>query len=155
MRDDSLIIQVRMVLEMSLLHLLVSLHQRVQQGCHCRFIVWDLTCAVNISRYGDEAVCRTGHVHFQTFAAIIDVVDCLVIDVVFRHTEETSQPFARRRFFHVSRRKDGKDSIRCIVQRTILPDTMVDIKSSDSVANSNADTVIAAHCISDKGILEI
>ena len=155
MRDDSLIIQVRMVLEMSLLHLLVSLHQRVQQCRHCGFIVWDLTCAVNISRYGDEAVCRTGHVHFQTFAAIIDVVDCLVIDVVFRHTEETSQPFARRRFFHVSRRKDGKDSIRCIVQRTILPDTMVDIKSSDSVANSNADTVIAAHCISDKGILEI
>ena len=38
---------------------------------------------------------------------------------------------------------------------TVLPDTMVDIKSSDSVANSNADTVIAAHCISNKGILEI
>lgn len=57
--------------------------------------------------------------------------------------------------FHVSRRKDGKDGIRRIVQRTVLPDTMVDIKSSDSVANSNTDTVIAAHCISDKGILEI
>ena len=85
-----------MVLEMGLLHLLVSLHQRVQQCCHCRFIVWDLTCAVNISRYGDEAVRRTGHIHFQTFAAVVDVVDRLVIDVVFRHTKETSQPFAGR-----------------------------------------------------------
>ena len=155
MRDDSLVVQVRMVLKMSLLHLLVSLHQRVQQCRHCGFIVRDLTCAVNISRYGDEAVRRTGHIHFQTLAAVVDVVDRLVIDVVFRHTKETSQSFAGRRFFHISRRKDGKDGIRRIVQRTILPDTVVDIKSSDSVANSNTDTVIAAHCISDEGILEI
>ena len=155
MRDDSLVVQVRMVLEMCLLHLLVSLHQRVQQCRHCGFIVRDLTCAVNISRHCDEAVCRTGHIHFQTLAAVVDVVDRLVIDVVFRHTKETSQSFAGRRFFHVSRRKDGKDGIRRIVQRTILPDTVVDIKSSDSVANSNTDTVIAAHCISDEGILEI
>ena len=144
-----------MMLEMCLLHLLVSLHQRIQQSGHRRFIVRDPTCAVNISRYGDEAVCRTGHIHFQTLAAVVDVVDRLVIDVVFRHTEETSQSFAGRRFFHVSRRKDGKDGIRRIVQRTILPDTVVDIKSTDSVANSNTDTVIAAHCIGDEGILEI
>ena len=144
-----------MVLEMGLLHLLVSLHQRVQQCCHCRFIVWDLTCAVNISRYGDEAVRRTGHIHFQTFATVIDVVDCLVVDVVFRHTEETSQSFPRWRFFHVSRRKDGKDSIRCIVQCTILPDTVVDIKSTDAVSDCDADSVITAHRIGNEGILEI
>ena len=144
-----------MVLEMSLLHLLVSLHQRIQQCRHRSLFIRNLTCAVNISRYGDEAICRTGHIHFQTLATVVDVVDRLVIDVVFRHTKETSQSFAGRRFFHISRRKDGKDGIRRIVQRTILPDTVVDIKCSDSVANSNTDTVIAAHCISDEGILEI
>ena len=96
MCDHSLIIQIRMVLEMGLLHLLISLHQRVQQSGHCRFIVWDLTCAVNISRYGDEAVCRTGHIHFQTFAAVVDVIDRLVVDVVFWHMEESTQTFAGR-----------------------------------------------------------
>ena len=79
-----------MVLEMGLLHLLISLHQRVQQSGHCRFIVWDLTCAVNISRHGNEAVSRTGHIHFQPFAAVVDVVNRLVIDVVFRHMEEST-----------------------------------------------------------------
>lgn len=144
-----------MVLEMGLLHLLVSLHQRVQQCRHCCFIVRDLTCAVNISRYGDEAVRRTGHIHFQTLAAVVDVVDRLIIDVVFRHTKETSQSFPGWRFFHVSRRKDGKDSIRCIVQRTILPDTVVDIKSADAVSDCDADSVITAHRIGNEGILEI
>ena len=32
---------------------------------------------------------------------------------------------------------------------------MVDVKSSDTTAHSNADAVIAAHCISDKRSLEI
>ena len=85
-----------MVLEMCLLHLLVSLHQRIQQSGHRRFIVRYLTCAVNISRYGDEAVCRTGHIHFQTLAAIVDVVDCLVVNIVLWHMEESTQSFAGR-----------------------------------------------------------
>ena len=85
-----------MVLKMGLLHLLISLHQRVQQGGHCRFIVRDLTCAVNISRHGDEAVCRTGHIHFQPFATVVDVVDRLVVDVVFWYMEEPTQTFAGR-----------------------------------------------------------
>ena len=96
MCDHSLIIQIRMVLEMGLLHLLISLHQRVQQGGHCRFIVRDLTCAVNISRHGDEAVCRTGHIHFQTSPAVVDVVDRLVEHIVLRHTEEAAQSLAGR-----------------------------------------------------------
>lgn len=85
-----------MVLEMCLVHLHVSLHQRIQQSGHRRFIVRDLTCAVNISCYGDEAVCRTRHIHFQTFATVIDVVDRLVIDIVFWHMEESTQTFAGR-----------------------------------------------------------
>ena len=84
------------MLEIGLLHLLVPLHQRIQQCGHCRFVIRDLTCAVNISRYGDEAVCRTGHVHFQTFAAVVDVVDRLVVDIVLWHMEESTQSFARR-----------------------------------------------------------
>ena len=96
MCDNRLIIQIRMMLEMGLLHLLIPLHQRVQQCDHCCLVIGDLTCAVNISRYGDEAVCRTGHVHFQPFAAVVDVVDRLVIDIIFRHMEESTQSFSGR-----------------------------------------------------------
>ena len=96
MYDNSLIIQIRMVLKMSLLYLFVPLHERIEQCGHRRFIVGNFTCAVNISRYGDEAVCRTGHIHFQTFAAVVDVVDRLVVDVVFWHMEESTQTFAGR-----------------------------------------------------------
>ena len=34
--------------------------------------------------------------HFQTLAAIVDVVDCLVVNIVLWHMEESTQSFAGR-----------------------------------------------------------
>ena len=94
--NDCLIIQIRVMLEMVLLYLLVSLHQRIQQCRHRSLVIRNLTCAVNISRHGDEAVCRTGHIHFQMLAAVVDVIDRLVKDIILCHMEESTQTFSGR-----------------------------------------------------------
>ena len=100
MFDDSLIVQIGVMAHLCVLHLLYPLHQRVQQGGHGDLVVGDLplrlACAVNIPRHGDEAVCRAGHIHFQTNLAVVDVVDRLVEHIVLRHTEEAAQSLAGR-----------------------------------------------------------
>ena len=155
MGNDRVIVQIRVMPELCVLHLLVALHQRVQQGGHSRLIAGNLPCAVNISRHGDEAVCRTGHIHFQPFAAVVDVIDCLVIDKIFRHAKKASQSLTGRRLLNVCRGENGKDGRCCVVQRPVLSETVVNIKSSDAVADRNADTVVPAHGIGHEGGLEI
>ena len=100
MFDDGVIVQIGVVAHLCVLHLLCPLHQRVQQVGHGSLVIGDLSlrlaCAVNIPRHGDEAVCRAGHIHFQTSPAVVDVVDRLIENVVLRHTEEAAQSFAGR-----------------------------------------------------------
>ena len=157
--DDGVIVQIGVVAHLCVLHLLCPLHQRVQQGGHGGLVVGDfpfrLTCAVNIPRHGDEAVCRAGHIDFQTSPAVVDVVDCLIENVVLRHTEEAAQSFTGRGAFHVSRRKDGEDGRRRVVQRPVLPDALVDVEGTDAISDRNADAIVTAHCVGNQSGLEV
>ena len=87
--------------------------------------------------------------------AVIDIINRLIISKVRGQLEEAAKSGAGRRTLEIAVGEETQDGCRHIVEGSVLPDAVVNVDGSDALADTEADTVPAAHGVGLHGGREI
>ena len=140
---------------MGVRHLALSLHKSVEDRLQRRHIMRNGTGTVLVACDSHKAVGRSRKVYLQTVCPVVDVIDGLVKDIVCIDFEESTQASAGRGPLKICVFEDSKHGSCHIIQRTVLPDAVVNVNRSDARRNPDADPIPTAHGVDFHGIGEI
>ena len=88
-----------------------------------------------------------GDIHLKAILVAVDVVFFLIVHISFRDQEINVQSGTRRRILHPGVRKQRHYSQRGIRQRSVFPDTAVNINASDPPGNIDPDTAVVFYSL--------